>query len=180
MMDRPYMRRAGAILMALICIGVSAAAAQTTSAASADATLTVVSTPVAVSPFSDLLFGTHFASDGLVADQQAAEFEIGGPPGAVISLEFTMLPSALVDGGGHSVALSYGTTSLTVTCDDGAGNVVPLSGSPGTAVCLMPSSGSALLQLGNGADVDGYVHVDLTGAPDGTYTGVIELTATIN
>jgi hypothetical protein len=167
--------------VALVAVIPQSAVAQISDAGTVTASVTVESVPVSVTGLQDLAFGTHFASEGLVQNQADGEWSVEGPIDASVDLSFSMLPSSLANNG-NDVAVSYGATSMGVWCDDGAGNITgqfmdPASGFNG---CLLGAAGSILVELGNGAGADGWVTVDLTGAPDGTYTAIIELTATVN
>lgn len=167
---------------AFVPLTTTSAAAQLTDAATAVATVTVESTPITVSGGGILSFGTHFAAAGIVENQGGdVEWLIDGPVGATVELSFTQLPGVLEDGVGNSLPVQYGSTSMSVWCDDGAGNVTAVNTRPEFgAVCLLDQNGSGLVELGNGlGGSPGRVSVDLTGAPDGTYTGTIELTAII-
>lgn len=173
-----------AILTVLVLAApVSPAAAQITDAATINASVTVESTPVTVSGVQDLTFGTHFASEGVVENQGDGEWLIDGPAGSEVYISFNNLPTVLEDDtGANVVGLNYGSTSLSLWCDDGAGNNVMTSADPrfGQHPCLLAANGNILIELGNGTGGDGKVSVDLTDAPDGTYTALIELTATVN
>jgi hypothetical protein len=157
------------------------ATAQLSDAATAVATVTVESTPITVSGGGFLSFGTHFAAAGIVENQGEVEWFIDGPVGATVELSLTQLPVFLEDGAGNLLPVSYGSTSLSVWCDDGAGNVTGVTTRPEFGgECLLGQSGQGLVELGIGlGEPTGRVTVDLTGAPDGTYTGTLELTAII-
>lgn len=169
---------AGAALVAAVS---HPAAAQISDAGTVTASVTVESVPVSVTGLQDLFFGTHFASEGIVQNQSDGEWSVEGPVDAVVDLSFSMLPFTLADNG-NLLPVSYGTTSMAVWCDDGAGNITGQFVNPATGFngCNLGAAGSVLVELGNGAGADGRVTVDLTGAPNGTYTAIIELTATIN
>ena len=169
----------GTIVAALITV--APIAAQTTDSDQVTASVTVASDPVTVTGLQNLTFGTHFASEGLVTNEADAEWGITGPVGSVVDIALTTLPAFLEDGSGNTVPVTYGATSLALWCDDGAGNNTMVNHTPVQGVnigCLL-FNGGALAELGNGSGFDGNVSIDLTGAPDGTYTAFIELTATI-
>ena len=171
----------GVASMALTAVLSHPATAQISDAGTVTASVTVESVPVSVTGLQDLFFGTHFASEGIVPNQSDGEWSVEGPVDAVVDLSFSMLPFTLADNG-NLVPVSYGSTSMAVWCDDGAGNVTGQFVNPelGFNGCDLGAAGSVLVELGNGAGADGSVTVDLTGAPNGTYTAIIELTATIN
>lgn len=182
-MSRSRLAVATVLTAMVFAAPVSPAVAQDTDAATVSASVTVEATPVTVSGAQDLMFGTHFASEGVVENQSDGEWLIDGPAGSEISISFNSLPAVLEDDtGANVVGLSYGNTSLALWCDDGTGNIVMTSADPtiGSQTCLLPASGGVLIELGNGTGGDGKVGVDLTDAPDGTYTALIELTATVN
>lgn len=163
-------------------LAVLPALAQGSDADAVNASVTVVP-EINVAGLQDLLFGTHFASEGVVENEQDAEWFITGPPGTTVDLAFSILPATLADGVGNTVPVVYGTESMNVVCDDGTGNTPNLFTDPavGFTGCLLPSGGTALVELGlPGQTFDGAASVDLTGAPSGTYTAVVELTATVN
>lgn len=172
---------AAASFVALVAFTVSPLPAQTTGSDLVTASVTVASTPVTVTGLQDLLFGTHFATEGVVTNEVDAEWGITGPEGSVVDIAFTALPGFLEDGVGNAVPVIYGATSLALWCDDGAGNQTMVNHTPaqGTNLGCLLFNGGALVELGNGAGFDGNVSVDLTDALDGTYTAVIELTVTI-
>lgn len=181
-MSRSRLAVAAVLAPMVFAAPVSPAVAQDTDAATVNASVTVES-PVTVSGAQDLMFGTHFASEGVVENQSDGEWLIDGPAGSEISISFNSLPTVLEDdAGANVVGLNYGNTSLSLWCDDGAGNIVMTSADPtiGSQTCLLPASGDVLIELGNGTGGDGKVGVDLTDASDGTYTALIELTATVN
>jgi len=171
----------GAALAAVSALGASAspAAAQGSASGTVNASLTVVP-EISVAGLQDLLFGSHFPSAGQVTAQDG-EWAVSGEAGTTVDLSFSILPTELSDGNGNTIALTYGTSSMGVWCDDGAGNIVGQFVDPtaGFSNCLLPA-GSALVELGNGAGGDGNVTALVDGAPVGTYTAVIELTAVVN
>lgn len=152
-----------------------------TDAASINASV-VVTSGITVTPVADLDFGTHFASEGSVIEQTAGEWTIDGTQGTTVDLSFTQLPTTLGDGSGNTVPISYGTESFQWgTCNDATFYSGPPSG--GATGCAIPTGGSLPVQLGDPSSptlTSRQVTIDLTGAPAGTYTGTIELTATVN
>ena len=181
-MRRPFLALGSLPLgFVLILATHSAAAAQSTDVGSVGASVTVASTALSAFSFTDLDFGIHFASEGTVTAENAANWVIDGPADATVDLTFTILPGFLSDGAGHSLGLTYGATSMFTICDDGVGNSVEQSTAPelGFTGCKLGPTGSAAAGLGAGSGVSDHVTADLTGAVDGVYSAVIELTVTI-
>lgn len=170
--------------LALLCLaGPFAPQAQAQSdAATASATVTVEEASISVTTIHDLEFGTHFPSSGFVISSAPARWEVDVAEPLSVDLQLTQLPSFLTSEAGDQVPLSYGASSLSAACD---GN--PVGGDPAVGLldCIVnpPVPGIGNVALGNAAvagDISDEVQVDLTGAPAGTYTATIELTATVN
>lgn len=183
----PFAARLAAALLAAPLLA-SPAAAQSSDAATAPASVTVVSPAVNVVWFGGTLaFGSHFASEGFIQNTSAASWGVTvDDPTISVDYVLTQLPASLSDGAGNTVPLTYGIHSLSAICPNSLGADQVFSADPavGFSNCL-PVGSSANVFIGldsGGAFSDGseFVEVDLTGAPAGTYTGTLELTATIN
>lgn len=155
-------------------------AAAQSDAGTVNASVTVETDAITVTGGQDLLFGTHFASEGLVATEQAAAWQIDVSTDPTnVDLYFSVLPAELIDGSGHSVLLDWGPTSFVAQC---AGILEMSDPALGISNCdISPGLGAAVLgddpTLGLGTDP---VTVDVSGAPPGVYTATLELTAVIN
>ena len=166
-----------AVLAATPLIAVPVAA-QGSASGSIEASLTVVA-EISVAPAQPIQFGTHFPSAGSVVGGDG-EWFINGAAGTTVDVSLD-LPGNLFEPGGSFIPLTWGTTSLTLWCDDGAGNITATIANPetGSSGCLLPEGG-ALIELGNGLGADGNVTALVSGNPPGVYTAVIELTAIVN
>lgn len=159
---------------------VSEAAAQS-DAGTVNASVTVETDAITVTGAQDLLFGTHFASEGAVIPEQAAAWQIDVSTSPTnVDLFFSILPTELLDEALLvGLPLIYGLDSFAAQC---AGIVVTADPAVGITNCdVEPGLGFAILgddpSLGIGSES---IMVDLTGAPAGTYMATVELTATIN
>jgi hypothetical protein len=185
----PFAARLGAALLAAPLLA-SPAAAQSSDAATAPASVTVESPAVNVVWFgTSLTFGTHFASEGPIQNTNSASWGTTVDD-ATKSVDYvlTQLPTSLSDGAGNSVPLTYGIHSLSAQCINSLGASQTFFADPtvGFSDCLPVGNGvNPNVWIGKDAggtfsDGSEFVEVDLNGAPAGTYTGTLELTATIN
>jgi hypothetical protein len=161
-------------VLTTVCLA-DQAAAQNSRSASIQASVMIEGLSITVVAVNDLLFGTHFASAGAVRQQQAGQWIVEANTPSTVDLTISLLPSELSDGAGHSVPLSYGSQSLFAECVFDAIAVA----SPTVGIAACPISGPSEVLLGHSPSAEGSVVVDLAGAPPGTYTATIELTATI-
>lgn len=150
---------------------------------SADARAQVVIQPAfSLHNFTGLDFGTHFASDGKVANQSIATWSLHIEPIAEpvdVSFAFTPEPKLTRDGGVDFVTILYGATSGLLS--GGAGGFQQFNPATGFTTTLnVATQGDFEVNLGSHqAGVDDFVTVDLTGKAAGTYTGIITLTVTV-
>lgn len=177
-------RRIHPLLPALLAAAVLLAPAAATEAAAqsdagtVNATVTVQAEAIAVTGVQDLAFGTHFASEGLVSNEQPAvwHIDVSTDPTSV-DFSFTVLPTELLDDVLlEGVPLVYGPDSFGAMCN---GALVPAEPAAGIQNCqITPGAGFATL----GDETLGLapVQVDLSGAPADVYSATIELTATVN
>lgn len=158
----------------LATVSAPEAAAQS-DAGTVNASVTVETDAISVTGVQDLAFGTHFASEGLVQNEQPAVWQIdviNDPTN--VDLTLTVLPlellhSSLPDG----VPLVYDPDAFSAVC---GGINTPADPTLGISSCdVIPEIGMAELGGAFGA-----VHADLSGVPPGTYTATVELTATVN
>jgi hypothetical protein len=171
-----------ALLAAAILLAPALAtdAAAQSDAGTVNASVTVVTDDITVTGLQDLLFGTHFASEGVVEPEQAAAWQIDVSTDPTnVDLFFSLLPTELVDGGGFSVPLTYGFDSFVAQC---GGIVVTAEPIVGISNCdVSPGFGAAVLgddplfALGTEP-----ITADVSAAAPGTYTATVELTAIIN
>ncbi|MGH7571099.1 MAG: hypothetical protein ACREMK_04555 [Gemmatimonadota bacterium] len=170
------------------------ATAQTSDAGTINASVTVQDASVTVTPNQDLQFGTHFATEGSVQSEQYGNWFVQlDNTTTTLDYTITQLPASLVltTNPDVFVPITYGANSLIAQCDDGSGNQTLPMADPAVGIsnCLPNGGGTAGPGVGNvsiglnlfaESDPTTLVTVDLTGAAAGTYTGTIELTATIN
>lgn len=149
---------------------------------SADATATVVITPpLSLANRRGLDFGTHFASDGVIASNMNnfAIWEGQTDANTKIAVAFTTLPAELtrVGGGADVVRISYGTTSGVATGTP----QVSFDPATGLASLEVAANGAFSVWLGfpRGLGSSDLVTVDLTGTPAGTYQATIMLTVMV-
>lgn len=150
-------------------------------AGTVNATVTVESDAITVTGVQDLLFGTHFATEGVVEPEQAAiwQIDVSNDP-TNVDLHFSILPTELLDGGGLiGLPLSYGVDSFVAQC---GGILVTADPFIGISNCdVEVGFGAAALGddpvIGFGTEP---ITVDLSAAPAGTYMATLELTATVN
>lgn len=172
----------------LIGAGLLAALMPSTLCAQSDAgtvaaTVTVDAAALTVTGLQDLTFGIHFATDGIVLNETSAVWlvDTGGAPGVSVDLVMTQLPSSLDNGAGDFVSLNYGANSFFTSC---GGAPVQADPAVGITSCLIdaaaPGGGNVAIGELLGLSPDEFVEVDLQGAVGGTYTGTMELTATVN
>lgn len=127
---------------------------------------------------TDLDFGSHFATDGVVVQSTTARWDGTTDPQNLISLSFT-LPTTLarVGGGDPGVPITYGATSVAVT---GAATVMlfdPNTGLASYGPILSPGDFSVRMGL-DPSDGDA-VKANLSGHAAGSYLGTITLTITV-
>jgi hypothetical protein len=159
---------------------VASEAAAQSDAGTASATVTVNASAISVVGIADLDFGSHFATDGSVANETPALWSVDPGGTAVdVDLAMTQLPTLLDNGSGDQVPLTYGSTSLWAGCGTG-----PVRSDPAVGIVqcdLNPPGGGGNVALGlDDGGAGDLVEVDLTGAAGGTYTATLELTATIH
>lgn len=149
-------------------------------AGTVNATVTVQAEAISVTGTQDLAFGTHFASDGVVANEQGGAWgiDVSTDP-TFVDLTLTLLPTQLSEPGGATVPLLYQPDSFGALC---AGIFVTADPGLGISNCeISPGFGVAVLGEDTVAGVPaGPIHVDLSGATAGIYTATVELTATVN
>jgi hypothetical protein len=171
------------LLAAAILLGPALAtnAAAQSDAGTVNASVTVETDAITVTGVQDLLFGTHFATEGIVPNEQAAAWQIDVSTDPTnVDLALTVLPTELVHASlPDAVPLFYGPDSFSASC---AGVLVTAEPVVGISSCdVSPGFGFAFLGddptllLGTSP-----VEADLSAAPPGTYTATVELTATIN
>lgn len=153
-------------------------AAAQSDAGTVNATVTVQAEAISVTGVQDLVFGTHFASEGLVSNELPAvwQIDVSTDPTSV-DLSFTLLPTELLDDVFiEGVPLAYGPESFGAQC---AGMLLPADPVVGLQNCdIMPGAGFATLgDVTLGLDP---VQVELSGATANEYSATIELTATVN
>lgn len=168
------------LLAALILLAPAVApeAAAQSDAGTVNATVTVEAVAISVTGVSDLTFGTHFATEGTVPNEQAAVWaiDVSSDP-TNVDLTLTLLPQFLIDGAGlNEVLVLYGPDSFGANC---AGILVPADPFVGIQNCDI-SPGLGFATLGDETLGLAPVQVDLTGAPAELYSATIELTATVN
>jgi hypothetical protein len=156
-------------------------AAQTSDAATASAFVVVLAEGISVTTVSDLLFGEHFPSSGIVANENPAVWNVvtDNAP-AIVDITVTQLPATLSSATGNEVPLTYGSHSFAVACTEGFVQADP---SVGVLDCELAGATPGNVALGNQFGIfpgDESVEVDLTGAPAGTYTATLEVTATLD
>lgn len=168
-------RLAAAVLLA--SAGAREAVAQS-DAGTVSASVTVETDAITVTGFQDLAFGTHFASEGVVQNEQPAVWQIDVSTDPTnVDLTFSLLPGGLqgtVVGG--FVPLSYGPNSFGAECGGVLVTAYPGAGISGCEI----SPGAGLAVLGDPTLGLDPVEVDLTGAGPNVYANTIELTATVN
>ena len=164
------------------------AAVPTVSSAQSDsdviqASLTV-EPEITVAAFQDLLFGSHFPSEGLVQQVQSGIWSVAGDPGTVVDLSFTILPTELlaVDGSLFPIPLTYDVESMAVQCYDGVSlQTIYVDPTVGIVGCSLSPSEPSGVAIGHVDTPDGAVRADLTAdPPPGLYVATIELTAVVN
>jgi hypothetical protein len=151
-------------------------AAQSPRSANAPAT---VSIPISLTltNTAGLDFGSHFASEGVIAAPSAAAWFGTTDAGNNISFAF-VLPSSLarVNGGGNGpVPITFGAASAQAFASGRLDQAFNPAG--GLASYTVPA-GDFGVYLGVGAGAQG-VTVDLSGRAPGTYQGTITLTVTV-
>jgi hypothetical protein len=163
---------------ALLAPALATDAAAQSDAGTVNASVTVETDAIIVTPIQDLTFGTHFASEGVVPNEQPAFWQIDVSTDPTnVDLALTVIPlellhTSLPDG----VPLFYGPDSFSALC---AGIMTPGDPFVGIPNCEI-SPGAGVAELGDFTLGFAPVEVDLSGAPPGTYTATVELTATIN
>jgi len=126
-----------------------------------------------------LTFGSHFSTEGAVRSTGSnyAELMCTTDPGNHVSASL-VLPSTLTRaGGGGSVPITYEARSLRLA--DNASSEQNVNPSTGTPSFL---SGTGIIAVSLGRDFGGgdqSVVVNLTGAPAGSYSGVITITLSV-
>jgi hypothetical protein len=156
-------------------------AAAQSDAGTVNASVTVASDAITVTGAQDLLFGTHFAVEGLIVPEQAAawQIDVSNDP-TNVDLTLTVLPSELLgDPTLPGVPLIYGIDSFAAQC---AGIVITADPFIGITNCdVSPGFGAAVLGddplIGLGTEP---ITADVSAAAPGVYTATVELTATIN
>ncbi|HSM36077.1 MAG TPA: hypothetical protein VK837_06735 [Longimicrobiales bacterium] len=147
------------------------------------ASLTVES-EIDVAAFQDLLFGSHFASEGSVEQVQSGIWGVGGDPGTVVDLSFTILPTELLaeDGSLFAIPLTYDPESMAVQCYDGVGlQTLYVDPTVGIVGCSLSPSEPSGVAIGHVDTPEGAVRADLSAdPPPGLYVATIELTAVVN
>lgn len=173
-------RSLSALLVVAVLFAPAAAteAAAQSDAGTVNATVTVQAEAISVTGVQDLVFGTHFASEGVVANEQPAvwQIDVSTDPTSV-DFSFTVLPTELLDDVFiEGVPLAYGPESFGAQC---AGILFPADPVVGLQNCdIIPGAGFATLgDVTLGLDP---VQVDLSSAIANEYSATIELTATIN
>jgi len=150
-------------------------AAAQSDAGTVNASVTVETDAISVTGVQDLAFGTHFASEGLVQNEQPAVWliDVSTDP-TNVDLMLSVLPLELVHASlPDGVLIYYDPDSFSAVC---AGISTPSDPTLGISGCdITPGVGTAELGGEFGA-----VNVDLSGAPPGTYTATVELTAIVN
>src|SRR2546425_400121 len=133
-------------------------AGQTTRSADATATV-VIASNLSVVKTTDLDFGTHFSSDGMVSNSVPARWDGSTDVGNHISVAFTTLPSQLTRvGGGDAVAITYGVESAQFSSALSSASFNPSTGIPDAGA--IPAPGSFHIQLGLGSAVSQRAAVD--------------------
>lgn len=162
-------------LLLIGTIGAALPPAVDAQSADASATVTVVSQGVTVVPTADLDFGDRTRGSIVRSSQvpTAAAWSVTYDVPGDFLVSFT-LPSTLTQGFTGSIPISVGNTAATITS---AGTTLAFD--PHVPISIGGSAGEVqLIELGRDfiGDGSGDVIVDLTGAPDGTYSGTITLT----
>lgn len=164
---------------ALLVAAASTTHAQGSLIKSADATATVVLQPyLTLQKTSDMSFGTHFGSDGIVYSETEARWDGTTDPGNTIRADFTSLPMQLDRvGGGGSVPVAYGNMSAVLV----GGGATPIVYNPasGSGAYTVGATSDFNVRLGLAASAANGVSVNLNGRPAGTYRGTITLTITV-
>ena len=180
-MDQPRAacrRMSLSILLAAAVILATAGAREAVAqsdAGTVNASVTVESDAITVTGVQDLAFGTHFASEGVVQNEQPAVWQIDVSTDPTnVDLVLSILPAELAhetlpDG----VFIYYDPDSFSAVC---AGINTPGDPITGISGCDI-TPGIGIAELGGEF---GMVNVDLSGAPPGTYTATVELTAIVN
>lgn len=155
-------------------------AAQTSDAATASATVVVLAAGISVTTVNDLDFGQHFPSSGIVPNSDPAIWNVVADElSPIVDVTVTQLPATLSNGTGDEVPLTYGSHSFAVACTEGFVQADP---SVGVLNCELAGGTPGNVLLGNAfGNFPGSenVEVDLTDAPAGTYSGTLEVTATL-
>jgi hypothetical protein len=169
--------------LALVCLLVPTLASDASAqsdAATVSATVTVQTNVITVAGIQDLSFGTHFASVGIVTHELPAVWQVEtGGFAQNVDFVLTQLPSVLDNGEGDVVPLNYGPKSFAVPC---GGVTIQADPAVGVQDCFLePTLGpNVFLGLVIADDGTELIEADLSGATGGTYTGTLELTATLD